>query len=139
MSSNVTTPIMIGIDDAGNYKAVRVNSQDGGITDLNSTAIGGELLGQDIYKLANVVDAGSAATDPTKLAVDQYKSFGRVKSYAITNTPTAIYENVVLNAIADFIENYGSRYDDIIINVTQNNPVLNSNINIFITIIRYFS
>ena len=138
MSSNVTTPIMIGIDDSGNYKAVRVNSQDGGISDLNSTAIGGELLGADIYKLANVVDAGTVANDPIKLAVDQYKSFTRKYHYTGSGVMTA-YTTLVNEAINNFTNDFGARYDDIIINVTQKNPVVNNDINVFITIIRYFS
>jgi hypothetical protein len=138
MSSNVTTPIMIGIDNNGNYKAVRVNSQDGGISDLNSTAIGGALYQQDIYKIADVIDVNSDGNNPVKLAVDQYKYFQTIESYQSTNQNVSNYTSFIAEAILSWSLDHGKRYDDIIISVTTVPGALSNNINMFVTIIRYY-
>jgi hypothetical protein len=139
MSANVTTPIMVGIDNSGNYRPVYVNAENEAAANLGNTAIGGKNPTSSIYKIVNISDSNVASglTDVTKLMVDQVKQFTTYKNYAYLNQLQNFYDNAVNDAIGDWSSIHGSRYDDIKITVVAQGVGVN-NFHYYITIIRWY-
>jgi hypothetical protein len=138
MSANVTTPIMIGIDGNGNYKAVDLGTPGETYTGPTMNSIGGMEPNSNQFELVEVSTLNTEATNShKKLMVDQVKSFKTWKNYAYLNEPQTYYNTAINDAIGDWTGNYGARYDDIIISVVANGLGPN-NFHYYVTITRWF-
>jgi hypothetical protein len=138
MSLNVTTPVMVGIDNNGNYKAIELatpGTTPGGAT-LNS--IGGIEPDSNQFELVEVSTLNTESSNAhKKLMVDQVKALKTWKNYNYLNQPQTYYNTAINDAIADWTAYYGARYDDIKISIVANGLGPN-NFHYYVTITRWY-
>jgi hypothetical protein len=139
MSANVTTPVMVGIDNNGNYAALQIASPGGSATNAALTNVSGIEPSNNDMQFVNTVSAVtvSGVTDVTKLMVDPVKQFKQVLNKEYVNVLQTYYGTAVNDAIGEWTATYGMRYDDIKISVVANGAGPN-NFHYYITIIRWF-
>ena len=138
MSANVTTPIMIGIDANGNYKAIDLGIPGETYTGPTMNSIGGMEPNSNEFKLVEVSTLDTEANNANKkLMVDQVKAFKQWKNYAYLNQVQSFYDTAINDAIADWTAYYNARYDDIKIAVVANGLGPN-NFHYYVTITRWF-
>ena len=87
---------------------------------------------------ANLID--NQVQDTTvlnRVAICEAKQFATIENHQYFNTSYDTYVTNVNNAILLWTNSHNTRYDDILINVTPYSAAT-TNINIYITIIRYY-
>ena len=138
MSLNVTTPVMVGIDNNGNYKAIELATPGTTPSGPTLNSIGGIEPDSNQFELVEVSTLNTTSSDAhKKLMVDQVKAFKQWKNYNYLNQPQTYYDTAINDAIGDWTAYYGARYDDIKISIVANG-VGPSNFHYYVTITRWY-